>query len=78
VDYLRENIAAFIESYYNRTRLHAALGYKPPEEFEQTTSCPASVAGAATSFFRHREIYQSDVVSKTREPVKADSQDHRR
>jgi len=26
---------AFIEQYYNRQRLHSALGYRPPEEFEQ-------------------------------------------
>jgi transposase InsO family protein len=26
---LRENIAAFIDGYYNRVRLHSALGYKP-------------------------------------------------
>jgi hypothetical protein len=25
----------FIEQYYNRFRLHSALGYRPPEEFEQ-------------------------------------------
>ena len=35
LDHLRTNIEAFIEQYYNRCRLHSALGYKPPEEFEQ-------------------------------------------
>jgi putative transposase len=77
MDQLRENIAAFIDSYYNRVRLHSALGYKPPEEFEQTTSSQPSEAAASMSFFRHREIYQSDVGSKTREPAKAGSPDHR-
>src|SRR4030095_9971331 len=35
LDHLRGNIAAFIEEYYNRCRLHSALGYRPPEEVEQ-------------------------------------------
>jgi putative transposase len=32
---LRTNIEEFIEEYYNRQRLHSALGCRPPEEFEQ-------------------------------------------
>ena len=35
LDHLRANIAAFIEQYYNRVRLHSALGYRSPEEFEE-------------------------------------------
>jgi putative transposase len=32
--HLHTNIEEFIEQYYNRQRLHSALGYRSPEEFE--------------------------------------------
>jgi len=32
---LRAHVREFIESYYNHQRLHSALGYRSPEEFEQ-------------------------------------------
>jgi putative transposase len=31
---LRNNIETFIERYYNGKRLHSALGYQPPDEYE--------------------------------------------
>ncbi len=41
---LRLNIAAFIGCFYNRVRLHSALGYRPPEEFEQVTVSAAAAS----------------------------------
>ena len=58
---LRAHIEEFIERYYNRIRLHSALGYVPPEEFEQAASGQVDGCGAASmSFFRHGEIYRWD------------------
>jgi putative transposase len=74
LDHLRAHIKEFIEQYYNRCRLHSALGYLAPEEFEQAATTQATSAGATMSFFRHREIYRSDV---KREPTEAGSPDHR-
>jgi transposase InsO family protein len=56
LEHLFANVAAFIERYYNRSRLHSALGYRSPEEFEQEASPAIHSAGATMSFFRHREI----------------------
>ena len=60
-EHLRANIEDFIERYYNCRRLHSALGYRPPEEFEDAiAAAPGVIHGATMSFFRHREIFRSD------------------
>ena len=56
LDHLRANIAAFIEQYYNRGRLHSALGYHSPEEFEQAASSATPATGATMRFFRPRAL----------------------
>jgi transposase InsO family protein len=58
IDDLRSHIEEFIDRYYNRQRLHSALGYRAPEEFEQLAVQQAASSGATMSFFRHGEIYR--------------------
>jgi putative transposase len=70
----RSHLAEFIDGYYNRVRLHSALGYRSPEEFEQ--AAPEALGGAKMSFFRHEEIYRNQARSEG-ESERADSPDHR-
>jgi putative transposase len=44
VEDLRIKISRFIDNYYNRERLHSALGYRSPAEFEKVAIC-AGTAG---------------------------------
>src|SRR5437879_937237 len=53
LEHLRANIEDFIEQYYNRLRLHLALGYRSPEEFERQSESqsPAMNSRSATMQF---------------------------
>jgi hypothetical protein len=55
LEHLRTNIEEFIEEYYSRLRLHSALGYRSPEEFEQKTECQAELRSATMEFFENKE-----------------------
>ncbi|MBZ5614668.1 MAG: integrase core domain-containing protein [Acidobacteriia bacterium] len=77
LEHLLGNIEAFIEQYYNRCRLHSALGYRSPEEFEREANTAVNSAGATMSFFRHGEIYQSDVGNRSGERPKSRPPTHR-
>jgi transposase InsO family protein len=59
--HLRVQIEEFIEQYYNRQRLHSALGYRSPEEFEQQNEhgSPASDSRSATMQFSENDKNQS-------------------
>jgi putative transposase len=54
---LQQHLEEFIEQIYNQVRLHSALGYRSPEEFEEAQIPGVQWSPAALSFRRHEEIY---------------------
>jgi putative transposase len=63
LEQLRQQVAEFIERIYNPVRLHSALGYRSPIQFENQMPSIHGGAGASPwrpaimSFPRHEEIY---------------------
>jgi putative transposase len=82
IDELGAHLEQFIDHYYNRLRLHSALGYKTPAEFEAALAPQTASTAPAMSFPRHGEIYRSwkrrgRPRKGSGEPVSAGSPAHR-
>jgi putative transposase len=52
LEHLLANLEQFVEQYYNRQRLHSALGYSSPEEYERQAENPNSVAKFSSATMR--------------------------
>jgi len=55
LEHLRTNIEEFIDEYYNRQRLHSALAYCSPEEFERKIESQAENRGATIEVFVNKK-----------------------
>lgn len=64
--HLRRNMERFIEQYYNRLRLHSALGYRPPEEFEHVAVSEKTSGAATMEYFRPAAEFRSEGVIEGR------------
>jgi transposase InsO family protein len=49
---LSAHVQDFLENYYNRLRLHSALGYRSPEEFEREQAAGATASGGGAAVIR--------------------------
>jgi putative transposase len=62
---LRAHLSVFFDRYYNAARLHSALGYRSPDEFESQAAAASAKSeiprAPSMSFSRHEEIYPPDV-----------------
>jgi hypothetical protein len=52
LEHLRKNVMEFVEHYYNGHRLHSALGYRTPEDFEQNITPARADENWGFEFFK--------------------------
>jgi transposase InsO family protein len=70
LDHLRKNIEVFIEQYYNRARLHFALGYRPPEEFAHAVALVNPSGAATIQFFQPAEGADPEGMKRVRKNIR--------
>jgi putative transposase len=66
MEHLRANLQDFLQRYYNTQRMHSALGYRTPEEFEKAQSGDPNLKAATTtcSYGTQQEPGSSQAISE--------------
>ena len=54
---LQQHLEEFMEQIYNKVRLHSALDYRSPDEFEQSEKPAEKWTPGALNFLRHEEVH---------------------
>jgi putative transposase len=54
---LQQHLEEFIEQNYNQVRLHSALDYRSPDDFEQSEKSAEKWTPGTLNFLRHEEIH---------------------